>query len=234
MIRAIAIDDEPVALEIIRMHLDKVPAVQISGFFDTASEALAFVRSQPVDLVFLDINMPGMSGLDFARQVPAGIQLVFTTAHTDYAVHGFDMAITDFLLKPISLQRFQQACDLVEKRFAGVRVLPGEPAIFIRDGYDLVRIRLAELIYIKADNNYLSFVERDRYTLTRMTMNEALAKLPSDLFIRVHKSYIVNLAAIKKISEYKIIFQSRMEQIPVSRAVNREVKNLITTFNNKA
>jgi two-component system, LytTR family, response regulator len=225
MIRAIAIDDEPVALEVIRMHLDHVPAIVVVGMFQNAAEALSFISTQQVDLVFLDINMPGMNGLDFAKQVPAGTQLIFTTAHTDYALQGFDLAITDFLLKPIGLQRFQQACELVQKRFMKPVHAFNDAVIFIRDGYDLVQLRLSGLIYIKADDNYLSFVEKNRYTLTRMTMNEALARLASHSFLKVHKSYIVNLDFIEKISDGKIILQSRNEQIPVSRTMLQQLKD---------
>lgn len=219
MIRAIAIDDEPVALDVIRMHAGMVPEIRLYGLFDNAAEALLFIKSQQVDLVFLDINMPGMNGLDFAGLVPPGIQLIFTTAHTDYAIHGFDLAITDFLLKPISLQRFQKACELVQRRSFAVEDSPKHAVVFIKDGYDLVRINIADLIYIRADDNYLSFVEKEKYTLSRMTMNEALSLLPAQLFCKVHKSYIVNLDSIEKISEHKIILRSKKEVIPVSRSM---------------
>jgi two-component system, LytTR family, response regulator len=218
MINAIAVDDEPVALDVLRLHARTMPELSMLGYFDSAQRALDFMRGHSVDLVFLDINMPGMNGLDFAKQIDPAIQLIFSTAYADYAIHGFELSITDFLLKPISLQRFQKACSLAQNRSEQKDyVASRQEVIFLKDGYDLVRISLSGLMYIKADDNYLSFVERDKYTLTRMTMAEAMQKLNPDIFARVHKSYIVNLDFITKLEFNKILMGKT--EIPVSKAL---------------
>ena len=223
MINAIAIDDEPVALDIIRMLAEKARSVNIVAVFNTAREGLAFLKKNKVHLVFLDIHMPGINGLEFARLVDPGIQLVFTTAHANYAMDGFDLAITDFLLKPITSERFLQACALIQKRLEQGSGDPDPSAVlFVKEGYNLVRVNVEALMYVKADDNYVTFVEKDKYTLSRMRMNEVLEKLPSDKFIRVHKSYIVNLDYIVKIESNKILIAKAT--IPVSRSMLEELK----------
>jgi two-component system LytT family response regulator len=227
MIRAIAIDDEPVALDIIRRHATMIPSMDMRGLFANATDALSFMASEALDLVFVDINMPGMSGLEFARQVPAEVQLVFTTGHSDYAIDGFELAITDFLLKPISLQRFSRACKLVEDRLEISSYSKEQEAVlYVRNGHDLVKVRIKDLMYIKADNNYLVFVEKDRYTLSRMTVGEALKKLPPGQFCRVHKSYVVNLRYVEKVQSERIIIGKAY--IPVSRSKLQELRQKLT------
>lgn len=226
MINAIAIDDEPVALDIIRMHAGKAKLVNLVAVFGTAREGLAFLGKNKVQLVFLDVQMPGINGLEFARLVDPDIQLVFTTAYANYALNGFDLAITDFLLKPISFERFRQTCVLVQKRLEQVAGDSDSWAVlFVKDGHNLVRLHVAALMYIKADDNYVTFVEKDKHTLSRMTMSEVLEKLPLNKFLRVHKSYIVNLDYVVKVESAKILIAKAA--IPVSRSMLNELKGKI-------
>src|SRR5258708_16737058 len=171
MIRAIAIDDEPIALDVLRSHAGKIPFLNLQATFVNTTNALDFLCKNDVDMVFLDIRMPDISGLDFAATVPKSVRIVFTTAYHEYAVNGFDIAATDYLLKPISLSRLLQACTLVRERMgAGIGQDRTNQNLFVKDGYNLVKIDLDKITYIEAEDNYLSIYEGEKRTLTRMTL----------------------------------------------------------------
>ncbi|GAB2778138.1 LytTR family DNA-binding domain-containing protein [Rhabdobacter roseus] len=198
-IRCVAVDDEPIGLSVIAAHAAKVPYLDLQGTFTSATEALAYLQRHPLDLVFLDIEMPDLSGLEVARLIGTQARIIFTTAYPHYAVEGFELAATDYLLKPIGLSRFLQACGRVSEQLeAAGRYL------FVKDGYDWVRVDLAALRYLKADDNYLTFYETHQTTLTRMTLTEALQRLPAERFVRVHKSYVVSLDFVEKIERHQL------------------------------
>lgn len=203
MLYAIAIDDEPAALEILTRYADKVPFLQLNQTFTRTTEALSYLHSNRVDLVFLDIQMPDLSGTDFARLVaPLQKPIVFTTAHADYALEGFALQALDYLLKPIEFARFLQACN---RAYAQKPTPTGQPAsIFVKDGYDWVRVDLGEVLYMQSDTNLLFIHEQGRQISTRMTIAEMLATLPTDQFVRVHKSYLVALKAIRKLERHQL------------------------------
>ena len=203
MLHAIAIDDEPAALDILSRYAGKVPFLQLDRAFVSTADALTYLHTRPVDLVFLDIQMPDLSGTDFARLIaPLQKSIVFTTAHADYAIEGFALDVLDYLLKPIEFGRFLQACN---RAFAQTTRQAGQTAsIFVKDGYDWVRVNLNDVLYIHSDTNLLFIYEQDRQISTRMTIADMLLTLPSDQFIRVHKSYIVALKAIRKIERHQL------------------------------
>lgn len=203
MLHAIAIDDEPAALDILSRYAGKVPFLQLDRAFVSTADALTYLHTRPVDLVFLDIQMPDLSGTDFARLIaPLQKSIVFTTAHADYAIEGFALDVLDYLLKPIEFGRFLQACN---RAFAQTTRQAGQTAsIFVKDGYDWVRVNLNDVLYIHSDTNLLFIYEQDRQISTRMTIADMLLTLPSDQFIWVHKSYIVALKAIRKIERHQL------------------------------
>ena len=206
MINAIAIDDEPFALDVLRTHAEKIPFLSLDATFVSTTEALAFLQKNQVDLVFLDIRMPDLTGIEFAALLPKTVHVVFTTAYAEYAVKGFDLAATDYLLKPISLSRLLQACTLVNERIATENKQQNlSDSLFVKDGYNLVKIDPLKITYIEAGDNYLSIYEGDKRTLTRMTLAELWAKLPKDAFQKVHKSYIVAIAKIEKIERNQVL-----------------------------
>jgi len=221
MITAIAIDDEPVALDIISRHAEKVPFVELKKTFISATEALAYVTKESVDLVFLDINMPDISGLEVAGLLGRELQIIFTTAHLEYAVNGFDMAIADFLLKPINYSRFLQACMQVQKKMEAGEGNRSE-SLFVKDGYNWVKIRFDELQYIKAEDNYCSLFCADKRIMTRMTLQELAEKLPANKFSRVHKSYMVNVAAVEKLENHQLLINGIC--VPVSQSYRDVLK----------
>ncbi|HVW97348.1 MAG TPA: LytTR family DNA-binding domain-containing protein [Mucilaginibacter sp.] len=222
MISAIAIDDEPLALEVLKTHAAKIPFLELKHTFLSTTGALAFLQQNKVDVVFLDIRMPDLTGIEFAASIPKSVHVVFTTAYPEYAVRGFDLAATDYLLKPVTLSRLLQACNLVKERMAKAS---GQPEItrtlFVKDGYNLVKIDIPDITFIEAGDNYLSIFEGEKRTLTRMTLTELLGKLPSDAFQRVHKSYIVAVSRIEKIERAQVIVDGR--RIPVSPGFKDEL-----------
>lgn len=200
---AIALDDEPAALEIIARHASKVPFLELKATFYSAAEALAYLAEHSVEVVFLDIKMPDMLGTDFARLLQRHkTQVVFVTAYPDYAVEGFALQALDYLLKPLDFGRFLQTCNRVLEQQTRQK---GEAAsIFVKDGYDWVRVNIDQIQYIQSDTNLLFIYEGQRRICTRMTVADMLELLPSTQFLRVHKSYIVALAAIQKIEKHQL------------------------------
>lgn len=201
-LRCIAIDDEPIALDVIKAYAGKVPFLNLKCTFVNAIEALTFLKTEPVDLIFLDINMPDLTGLDFAQVVGNKSLVVFTTAYPEYALQGFELSALDYLLKPIAFGRFMQAANKAYERLSGDS--KKSPFVFVKDGYDWVRINLEELQYVESEGNYLTFQETGKKALTRMTITEAIELLPADQFMRVHKSYIVALDRIEKIERHQL------------------------------
>ena len=215
MITAIAIDDEPIALDVLKTHAGKIPFLDLKATFVSTTEAMAFLQQNKIDLILLDIRMPDLTGIEFATLVPKPVRIVFTTAYPEYAVKGFDLAATDYLLKPVSLSRLLQACKLVNERIAADEKQPEAlQSLFVKDGYNLVKIDQSKITYIEAGDNYLSIYEGDKRTLTRMTLTELLAKLPGEAFQKVHKSYIIAIDKIEKIERGHVLVGGA--KIPVS------------------
>ena len=205
MLKAIALDDEPMALEVIKAHANKISFLALQATFVSAKEALEYLKTNPVDLIFLDINMPDITGLDFSQLLPKETAVVFVTAYSQYAVDAFNMNATDYLVKPIEFTRFMKAC---QKVYENAQNAKGEAVdmsyLFVKEGYDLVRIVVDDLLYVQSEGNYLTFKEKHRKSLTRMTMTEAMESLPKNKFIRVHKSYLINLNHVQKVEKYQI------------------------------
>ncbi|GAB2550326.1 LytR/AlgR family response regulator transcription factor [Spirosoma aerophilum] len=218
-LRCIAIDDEPIALDIIKAHAGKVPFLDLKRTFLNAFDALTFLNTEAVDLIFLDINMPDLTGLDFAQVVGNKSLVVFTTAYPEYALQGFELSALDYLLKPIAFGRFMQAANKAYERLAGDS--KKSPFVFVKDGYDWVRINLEELQYVESEGNYLTFQETGKKALTRMTITEAIDLLPADQFMRVHKSYIVALDRIEKIERHQLTIGKA--QVPLAGSYRDEL-----------
>ncbi|HJT74817.1 MAG TPA: LytTR family DNA-binding domain-containing protein [Chitinophaga sp.] len=191
---AIAIDDEQVALSIIRSHAEQVPFLEIKGYFTDPFEALAYLKQEPVNLLFLDIRMPDISGLELMATLPGGPLVIFTTAYSEHAVQSFELDALDYLLKPFSFERFLKACNkakaLLELKQQNTQ--PDAPSyIILKSGYEQYKVQLEDILYMESAGNYISFVLKDKRILSRLSMQEALAFLPPDKFTRVHRSFIV-------------------------------------------
>lgn len=200
---AIAIDDEPKALEVVQMHAAKVPFLDLRASFVDAFEALPFLRQNKVDLLFLDIKMPDISGIEFAQILKNGPLVVFTTAYSEYAVQGFDLDAVDYLLKPFSLARFTKACN----KALEMKNIRGEEApdfIFLKTGYEEEKVYLKDILYIEAAGNYMTYVLKERKLMCRQNVPEALLALPEHDFVRVHRSFIVGVKHVGKIARQQV------------------------------
>ncbi len=220
---AIAIDDEPQALEVIRHHAGKVPFLTLNATFTDAFAAIAWLQSNRVDLLFLDINMPDISGMEVVSCLPTVPMVIFTTAHADFAVQGFDLAAVDYLLKPFSLARFGKACT---KALDMHRLRAGkEPnSLFVKTGFDLEKVLLADILYIEAEGNYLSLVLSNRKLLIRQTLTEFVQQLPPDQFVRVHRSFCVAVDKIDKLARQDITVAGQL--IPIGASYEEAIAQL--------
>lgn len=217
---AVAIDDEPQALEVIKLHATKVAFVDLKASFTDAFEAIAWLQSNRADLLFLDIKMPDISGVDVVKCLPKVPMVIFTTAYSDFAVQGFELDAVDYLLKPFSLARFLKACT----KALDTQVLrsdKGQPFIFVKTGYEEEKVMLDDILYIEAEGNYLIFVLKNRKLLSRQTMTELLANLPANRFIRVHRSYCVAVDKIEKIARQEITIAG--QAIPIGASYEESI-----------
>lgn len=229
MIKAIALDDEPLALEILQNLCTDIEYVDLQKTFTKSEEAFKYLRKYPVDLLFLDIDMPSISGLDFYKKLPHKTMVIFTTAYSEYAVEGFTLNATDYLLKPISLSRFQQAVEKAFQQWKTQNQNSEQQYLFIRADYSLMKILFSDILCIEGLDDYLKIhIQNQKTVVTRMTLKVILQKLPVNEFIRVHRSFIVSISKIDKIRN-KIIYINDKE-IPVSASYETE---FFALFNDK-
>ncbi len=205
MLRAIAIDDEPVALEVIRQHCGGIPFIQLDATFTDPLAAIAWLQQGHTDLLFLDIQMPDLSGLELLKGLQPRPVTIFTTAYSEYAVKGFELDALDYLLKPFSAERFLKACqkarELLELKQAAAN---GEKYLYIKTGYEQVQVALDDILYVQSAGNYVSFILSKQKILSRLTMAETEALLPAPAFIRIHRSYIVSRKYISRLDKSKV------------------------------
>lgn len=218
MISAIAIDDEPLALQVIEHFCSDLKQVRLERTFSKPTEALKYIHKFPVDLIFLDIKMPAISGINFAKGVSSETMIIFTTAYSDYAVESYELNAIDYLLKPINKARFLASIDKVESlyRLKKQSTILDEQCIYVRSEYKLVKIIVEDILYIEGLADYLKiYVKERKPILTRMTMKEMVDMLPVKEFKRVHRSFIVPDKRILSISNQKITLPER--DIPIGK-----------------
>ncbi len=202
MLTAIAIDDEPIALDVIKNLSAKIPFIDLKANFTNAFEAIDFLRKEKIDLLFLDIKMPDISGIDFLKSISNPPMVIFTTAYSEHAVQSFELDAIDYLLKPFSLSRFLKACNKAQEQYQFKnKKSVTTSSVFIKSGYEQLRVELDDILYAESNGNYIDFVLKDKKITSRLTMNEAEALLPVSLFVRIHRSYIVAKKHITKIEK---------------------------------
>ncbi len=203
MLTAIAIDDEPRALEVIEMHAARVPFLDLKATFTDAFEAIPYLQQNKIDLLFLDIKMPDISGIEFINILQKVPMVVFTTAYSEYAVKGFELDAIDYLLKPFSLARFTKACNkALEINQLNKENVP--EYVFLKTGYEEEKVFFDDILYIEAEGNYMSFILKNKKLLSRQNITETLSFLPSGQFVRIHRSYIVAINKIQKINRQSV------------------------------
>ncbi len=209
MIKCIAIDDEPLALTQLTGYISRIPFLTLVASCRDAFEAIKVLSSEKVDLLFVDINMPDLNGLDFVRSLTERPLVVFTTAYSEYAVDGFKVEAVDYLLKPFSFQDLLQAADKVYKRLEQKTSGSGNfnDSLFVKSDYRMTRIHLADIKYIESMSEYVRiYVEgEDKPLMPLLSMKRLEESLPPSQFMRVHRSYIVNLEKITEIARLRII-----------------------------
>ena len=221
MIKALAIDDEPLALNVIEAFCAQLDYIDLQKTFTKPNEALKHLNKYPVDLLFLDIHMPSLTGIDFYKNIEQNTLVVFCTAHGQYAVEGFNLNALDYLLKPFTFERFKQATDKARDYFASSNNQKAQH-IFVRADYSLQKIMLDDIMCIEALDDYLKiYINNQKTIVARMTMKAMLEKLPSTEFMRVHRSFIVPIKKVESLRNKML--QLGDKKIPVGNSYEEDV-----------
>jgi len=191
MLKCIIIDDEELARVLLKSYVDKVSFLTSKGSFENPLDALEMLKTEAIDVVFLDIQMPQLKGTDFAKLIPAATRVIFTTAYSEYALDGYELNAIDYLLKPITFERFLAAVNKVKISSEGTSESTTK-TITIKSGYDLHKVHLADILYIKSDSEYVTFYMENRKIMSYQSLKSLVESLPTDQFMRVHRSFIVN------------------------------------------
>ncbi|TDX00489.1 LytR/AlgR family response regulator transcription factor [Dinghuibacter silviterrae] len=222
MIRCLLVDDEQAAIEILKIYLEKTPFLSLAGSTTSPIEALHILTSQNIDLVFLDIHMPDITGLELIKAMPLNTLVILTTAYPDYALDGYDLNIVDYLLKPISLQRFMKAATKALKMHTAENHPKGE-SLFVEEDHvfvkteqkgRLIKIYFKDIKYVEGMKNYIAFHWSGGKTLTLHSLSELEKILPSAKFMRIHKSYIVALDEIDLVDAGEVVLRGSGTRIP--------------------
>jgi two-component system LytT family response regulator len=217
-LKCVVVDDEPMAREIIETYIDKIPNLKVIASCKNAAEAILFAQENEVDLFFLDINMPEISGLSFAKIIKNKSQIIFTTAYREYAIDGFNLNVVDYLLKPISFDRFLEA---VQKVSQSEIAKNNNDFMFVRSDRKMVKIDFNSILFIESLSDYLKIFTTEKIIVIRETITSLEEKLPSKKFIRIHRSFIVSL---KNISSYTNEFiEINQKALPISRSYKESV-----------
>ena len=217
MIRCLAIDDEPLALQQIVAYINKVPFLELAAQCQSALEARQFLENDTVDAIFCDINMPDLNGMDFVKSLASPPLIIFTTAYSEYAVEGFKVNAVDYLLKPFGLQDFQRAANRLKERLQQLapHSLPTsdgsvDDSLFLKTDYRIVKVSISDIRYIEGMSEYLKvWLEGEpKPIITLLSMKKMEERLP-DNFMRIHRSYIVNLNKIQEVNKNRIIMDAQ-------------------------
>jgi DNA-binding LytR/AlgR family response regulator len=235
MINAILVDDEPLALEILESHAARIPDLHIVASCNNAVEAQQVLEAGGVDLVFLDIQMPQITGIDWLRSLSNPPLSILTTAYSDYAVDGFDLNVVDYLLKPIAFDRFLKAFNKAREQMklkSSPHSMPGNEGsgfIFVKADKKLVRVNFDEVVYIEGLKDYVIIrLDKDR-VITLQTMKSLEEKLPAQIFRRIHRSYIVNVGKIKAIdgTTIEVLVQNQTKLLPIGKNYRDEILGIV-------
>jgi len=215
-IKCIAVDDEPMAIEKIKLFVGRLPQLKLMATFRNAPAAIGYLENNPVQLIFLDIRMDGLSGIEMAAQITNKPQIIFTTAFNEYAIKAFELAVTDYLLKPYTFERFNlavnKAADYIYWQEAAMANQKTIDYIFVKSGYKLVKIFLNEILYIEGMRDFQCIITPTAKVLASTTLQELEVMLPNE-FVRCQKSYIVSLGKIESIENDRIKIGNKL--IPV-------------------
>jgi DNA-binding LytR/AlgR family response regulator len=222
------IDDEPMAIDLLQDYVSRVPSLELTGSCRDAVTALEELQARPVDLLFLDIDMPDLTGIQLLKSLPRPPLVIFTTAHAEYAVESYEYQAVDYLLKPIRFERFLKAVHkALEHHRPGAAPGAAEPLagmIFIKSGTDIHPVDVSDLLYVEGAGNYVSFVTTEKTVLSLMSMTAALELLPERSFVRIHRSYIVAVRHIGLIETDHVRIGDR--RLPVGEKFRKNLSRL--------
>lgn len=230
--RCLIIDDEPLAIKLIKTHLSKLDSFEVAGECSNALKAVEFLKREHIDLMFLDVNMPEITGLDFLKSLPDPPYVIITTAYREYAIEGYDLDVIDFLLKPISFERFLKAINRYCNRTNPFHKNSGDQPkiaenkhVFIQDGKNIYKIAYSDLLYLEGFGEYVKLITVTKNHLVRDSLADFEQKLSSDHFMRIHKSYIVNLDMITGYSSVHVMLKNI--ELPIGRIFREKVVNIL-------
>lgn len=227
MLNCVAIDDEPLALEVVKVYVSKSADLSLQASFSNALEGQQYLQANPVDLLFLDIQMPGVNGLQLFKSLPIRPMVIFTTAHHEFAIDGFELEAIDYLLKPFDMTRFQRAIDkaVLWKNIIAQRASLKDEFLQIHSGYKIIKIGYHEIIFVEASDDYAKIHTKRQVYSTLLSMKSIVEKLPKDLFVRVHRSYIVAISQILFVQFRRIGLVNGME-FPIGATFRTDIAEL--------
>lgn len=229
-LRCVIVDDEPLAIEVLESYIAQFDHVDLVSTFQNPIKAFEFIQSNRVDVLFMDIQMPKLTGLDILRSLPSRPKVIITTAYRDYALEGFELEVVDYLLKPISLDRFIRAMAKIKAPGPKAPGVEGEKpnAIFLKVDKKMVKVCLDKILFIESQRDYLKIVTEEKEILTHMSISEAENVFPASDFFRVHRSFIVAKQQILSFSASEI--EVGMGHIPIGRNYRSEVTKKLNSL----
>ena len=227
VIKCLVVDDEPPAREVIRRYIEQVPVLELAGECANAIQAFTFLHQQSVDLVFLDIRMPQLSGIDFLKALKNPPKVIFTTAYSEYALEGYELDVVDYLMKPITFERFlksvNKTCQLTQLKTDPIiaEERKTESFVYFRADRKMVKVMLHDILYIESMKDYVKVFTTNGMIITKQSISSVEAMLPEKEFIRTHRSFIVSTRHIKSFTAELIELQNM--EIPIGKLFRNEV-----------
>ena len=218
-IRCLVVDDEELARTLLKTYIEKIDFLELVATVENPIEAISMLKFEQVDVIFLDIQMPELKGTDFAKMITDHTKVIFTTAYSEYALEGFELNALDYLLKPITFERFLQAANKVEVKSP---LTNDNSTITVKSGYDLHKLNYQDILYIESDSEYVVFHVAGKKIMSYQTLTSLEKQLPDEIFVRVHRSYIVNMQKVSSLKG-KDLFLNEI-RIPVSATYYDAVK----------
>lgn len=223
-IRCIIVEDEPLAVKVLRDYIEEVPFLEWQATFKDALQALEFLRENSVDLIFLDIHLPRLKGFDFLRTLPSPPAVIVTTAYHQYALEGYNLHVTDYLLKPFEFERFLAAVNKVQNAWQAASEMPEKDYLFLSVQKKKVKVRLSEVLYLESQKEYVKVVTTGSTFLTKMSLQDLEALLPRGKFVRIHRSFVVSLSRIEAYTTESV--EAGGVSLPVGRAYREVLERL--------
>lgn len=229
-IKCVLIDDEPLAIKVLENYFTNFTDFEVIATFTNSLEALDFINSTPVDAVFLDINMPMMTGFELISLIENKTKVIITTAFREFAAESYDLDVLDYLVKPIPLPRFIKCINKITTEYnlknnIKVETAKGDSHIFIKVDKKMMKINIDEILFVEGMKEYIKVVTPDKTYITHKSLTSLSEELPADRFLRIHKSYVIALNKVKSIEGNRVQIQSY--NIPIGRNYSKEVKNKI-------